>query len=154
MIQTLIHLNLLKWLKDIIMHVDPTPEQFDTFKSLDREKPLNMLNLVKLRDRADYADGHKSTGAEAYAAYGKESGPIFAGVGGKIIWRGSPKAMMIGPKEEIWDIAFIADYPSLNAFLAMIMNPAYQAIVFHRQAAVADSRLLANHELTSSSEFG
>jgi len=136
------------------MHIDPTPEQFAAFKSLNREKPLNMMNLVRLRDLANYTDRRGGTGAEAYAAYGKESGPIFKGVGGEIIWRGSPKAMMIGPKDETWDIAFIAHYPSLNAFLAMIMNPAYQAIVFHRQAAVADSRLLANHELTSSSEFG
>ena len=136
------------------MHIDPTPEQFAAFKSLDREKPLNMLNLVKLKDQADYADGRGGTGADAYKTYGKESGPIFAGVGGEIIWRGTPKAMMIGPTDEDWDVAFIARYPSLNAFLAMVMDPAYQAIVFHRQAAVADSRLLANHELTGSGEFG
>ena len=136
------------------MHVDPTPEQFAAFKSLNREKTLNMMNLVKLRDLAKYTDGRGGTGAEAYAAYGKESGPIFTGVGGEIIWRGSPKAMMIGPKDETWDIAFIARYPSLNAFLAMVMDPKYQDIVFHRQAAVADSRLLAHHELAGSGEFG
>lgn len=136
------------------MHIDPTPEQFAAFKSLDRDKPLNMLNLVKLRDLADYADGRGGTGAEAYAAYGKESGPIFAGVGGEIIWRGSPKAMMIGPTEEAWDVAFVARYPTLHAFLAMVTDPAYQAIVYHRQAAVADSRLIAHHELDGSTEFG
>ncbi|MAD94539.1 MAG: DUF1330 domain-containing protein, partial [Rhodobacteraceae bacterium] len=61
------------------MHVDPTPEQFAAFKSLNREKPLNMMNLVRLRDLANYTDGRGGTGAEAYAAYGKESGPIFTG---------------------------------------------------------------------------
>lgn len=136
------------------MHIDPTPEQFAAFKSLDREKPLNMLNLVRLKETASYTDGRGGTGAEAYAAYGKESGPIFAGVGGEIIWRGDPKAMMIGPTDEAWDVAFIARYPSLNAFLAMVMDPAYQAIVFHRQAAVDDSRLIAHHERKGSGEFG
>lgn len=136
------------------MHIDPTPEQFIAFKSLNREKPLNMMNLVRLRDLANYTDRRGGTGAEAYAAYGKESGPIFTGVGGKIIWRGNPKVMMIGPKDETWDIAFIARYPSLNAFLAMVMDPKYQDIVYHRQAAVADSRLLAHHELAGSGEFG
>ena len=61
---------------------------------------------------------------------------------------------MIGPIVEDWDVAFIARYPSLNAFLAMVMDPAYQAIVFHRQAAVANSRLLANHELDGDANFG
>mgnify|MGYP000421594259 CR=1 FL=1 len=79
---------------------------------------------------------------------------IDANVGGEIIWRGAPQAMLIGPSNETWDIAFIARYPDLNAFLAMIMDPAYQAIVFHRQAAVETSRLIAHHEQNSSTTFG
>lgn len=136
------------------MHIDPTPDQFAAFKALDRDKPVNMLNLVKLRDQAEYADGRGGTGAEAYAAYGAQSGPIFAGVGGTIIWRGSPQTMLIGPPDETWDIAFIARYSTLHAFLAMVTDPAYQAIVFHRQAAVADSRLIAHHELEGNTTFG
>ncbi len=136
------------------MHIDPTPEQFEAFKALDRDQPLNMLNLVKLKDHADYKDGRGGTGEDAYKTYGKESSTIFAGVGGEIIWRGSPKAMLIGPSDEYWNVAFIARYPSLHAFLAMVMDPAYQAIVFHRQAAVADSRLIAHHELKGSAKFG
>lgn len=136
------------------MHIDPTPEQFAAFKSLDREQPLNMLNLVKLNDTAKYKDGRGGTGADAYKAYGTESGPIFTGMGGEIIWRGDPKSMLIGPSDETWDVAFIARYPSLNAFLAMVMDPAYQAIVFHRQAAVADSRLIPHHELEGTANFG
>lgn len=136
------------------MHIDPTPEQFAAFKSLDRTQPVNMLNLVKLKDVASYQDDRGGSGADAYKAYGTHSGPIFAGVGGEIIWRGSPQTMVIGPDTEHWDVAFIARYPSLNAFLAMVMDPAYQAIVFHRQAAVADSRLIAHHELEGSAKFG
>ncbi len=136
------------------MHIDPTPDQFAAFKDLPRDQPLNMLNLVRLNETANYKDGRTATGAEAYANYGKESGPIFAGVGRKIIWRGNPKSMLIGPSDEAWDIAFIARYPTLHAFLAMVMDPAYQAIVFHRQAAVADSRLLPHHELGGGTAFG
>ena len=136
------------------MHVDPTPEQFKTFKSLPRDEPLNMLNLVKLKHTATYENNRTATGAEAYATYSSQSGPIFANVGGEIIWRGAPQAMLIGPSNETWDIAFIARYPDLNAFLAMIMDPAYQAIVFHRQAAVETSRLIAHHEQNSSTTFG
>lgn len=136
------------------MHIDPTRAQFDAFKALDRTRPVNMLNLVRLRDQAMYTDGRTATGAEAYAAYGRESGPIFRRVGGRIIWRGKPNPPLIGPADELWDIAFIARYPTLGAFLEMVTDPAYQAVVFHRQAAVADSRLIPMHDLPETDGFG
>lgn len=123
-------------------HIDPHREQFDQFKSLDRDTPIHMLNLIQLKENADYADQRVSTGAQAYAKYGQTSAPIFARVGGKIIWRGKPETILIGPNEEQWDIAFIASYPSGAAFLEMVTDPNYQAIVHHRQAAVRDSRLI------------
>ncbi len=123
-------------------YIDPTEEQFKTFKNLPRDTPIMMLNLIELNDSASYKDGRITTGADAYRAYGKESGPLFSNVGGEIIWRGRPESMLIGPSEERWDIAFIAQYPNAGAFLEMVTSSAYQAIVFHRQAAVKDSRLV------------
>ena len=136
------------------MHIDPTRPQFDAFKTLPREKPVNMLNLVRLKYKATYEDGRDATGAEAYKAYGRESGPIFQRVGGQIIWRGAPKVMLIGPEAEAWHIAFIARYPTVGAFLEMVTDPAYQAIVFHRQAGVEDSRLIAHSDLPAVDGFG
>ena len=136
------------------MHVDPTREQFNAFKAMDRDTPVNMLNLVRLRPTAEYADGTTTTGAEAYAAYGRESAPIFKGVGGAILWRGTPQAALIGPTDETWDIAFIARYPTLGAFLSMVTNPDYQAIVHHRQAGVADSRLIPMRDAEGADSFG
>ena len=136
------------------MNIDPTRDQFNAFKSLPRDTPVNMLNLVKLRDRAEYADGRDATGAEAYAAYGRESAPIFQRVGGTILWRGAPECVLIGPKEEAWDVAFIARYPSGGAFLEMVTDPAYQAVVHHRLAAVADSRLIRMGDLPGGAVFG
>ena len=60
---------------------------YEAFKANDREGPVHMLNLIKLRDQAVYEDGREATGAEAYAAYGRESAPVFKQLGGKIIWR-------------------------------------------------------------------
>jgi len=128
-------------------HIDPEREQFDQFKSLPRDTPIHMLNLIKLKKYASYEDGRVATGAEAYAAYGRDSGPIFQRVGGKIIWRGNPESMVIGPIDELWDIAFIAVYPNSGAFLEMVTDPDYQLAVKHRQAAVDDSRLLRSAEL-------
>ena len=50
--------------------------------------------------------------------------------------------MLIGPPEERWDLCFIAQYPSVAAFVAMIRDPVYREAVKHRQAAVEDSRLV------------
>jgi len=123
-------------------HVDPSRELFDAFKALPRDTPIMMLNLIRLRDQAAYADGRQATGAQAYAAYGRESGPIFRRLGGSIIWRGKPETVVIGPADERWDIGFIARYPNSAAFMAMVSDPDYRIAVVHRQAAVDDSRLI------------
>lgn len=136
------------------MHVDPTRDQFDHLKSLPRDEPISMLNLVLLRERAAYPDGREATGAEAYTAYGRESSPIFKRVGGELIWRGDPRAVLIGPESEVWHIAFMARYPTVGRFLEMVTAPDYQAIVFHRQAAVADSRLIAMGDRKPEGRFG
>lgn len=123
-------------------YVDPTRERFGLFKDLPREGNIHMLNLIELNDTAEYQDGTLVTGREAYNAYGRESGPIFEGLGGKIIWSGSFDLMLIGPEDKKWDICFIAEYPNANAFISMIRDPMYRAAVVHRQAAVKDSRLI------------
>ncbi len=122
--------------------VDPTKETFAAFRANDRDGQVHMLNLVRLRERAAYPDGRAATGAEAYAAYSCESEPVFAGLGGSIVWRGRFELMLIGPEAERWDLCFIAQYPCVAAFVAMIRDPIYREAVKHRQAAVEDSRLI------------
>jgi uncharacterized protein (DUF1330 family) len=128
-------------------HVDPTKEAFDAFKALPRDEPIHMLNLLKFRDVAVYPEDHEHvgkgwSGKRAYAEYGKTSGPIFARVGGSIIWRGTMQAMVIGPDDKHWDAAFIAHYPNSAAFMEMVTDPAYRLAVVNRQAAVLTSRLI------------
>ena len=78
-------------------HVDPTKEVFAQFRANDRPGPIHMLNLVRLRAQAAYPDGRQASGAEAYAAYGRESGPVFERLGGRIVWQGRFELMLIGP---------------------------------------------------------
>ena len=47
--------------------------------------------------------------------------------------------MLIGPAAEKWDACFIAEYPSVAAFVEMIRDPVYREAVKHRQAAVLES---------------
>lgn len=135
-------------------HVDPTREQFDAFKALPRDTPIHMLNLLRLRAEAAYPDGHEHadkgwSGARAYAEYGKTSGPIFNRVGGSLVWRGKMEAVLMGPADEHWDLAFIAQYPNSAAFLEMVTDPDYRLAVINRQAAVQTSRLIRFAPLTA-----
>ena len=123
-------------------YIDPERDQFDSFKALPRDQPIMMLNFLRFSDKAVYEDGREATGSEAYAAYGRESGPIFRRVGGEIIWRGKQELMVIGPKDKHWDLIFVARYPTAGAFLEMVTDPVYRSAVKHRQAAVLDSRLI------------
>ncbi len=133
--------------------IDPDRRQFEAFKALPRDQPIMMLNLLRFRDRAVYEDGREVTGAEAYAAYGRESAPVFRRVGGEIVWRGEPEGMLIGPQDERWDMIFVARYPTAHAFLEMVTDPDYRQAVRHRQAAVLDSRLIRTVEAGEGASF-
>lgn len=139
--------------------IDPTREQFDAFKDLPRDMPIQMLNLVRLKPFADYPVGHPEhgkghSGLEAYRAYGRETAALFAKLGGKQIWAGKPELVLTGPTDERWDLAFIAQYPNAGAFFAMVTDPDYREFVKHRQAAVEDSRLIRLSPLTPGEGFG
>ena len=126
----------------MVNFVDPDRERFGLFKALPREGIIHMLNLVRLKETAVYEDGTMVTGAEAYAAYSRESGPIFRRLGGRIVWSGNFELTLIGPEDERWDICFIAEYPSAEAFISMLRDADYREAVRHRQAAVETSRLI------------
>jgi len=138
-------------------HIDPERAQFDAFKALPRDTAIHMLNLVRFKPAATYSADHPLagqglTGAEAYGHYGADSGPIFQRVGGRIVWRGTMAAMVIGPDTEHWDAMFIAEYPTSAAFMEMVTDPVYRQAVVHRQAAVATSRLIRCDPKASRSE--
>ena len=127
--------------------VDPTREQFKAFMQCPQDTEIQMLNLIRLRDLAAYPEDHPDhgkglTGLDAYRAYGRTTAHIFKRVGGRQVWVGRPEAVLTGPLTEHWDIAFIAAYPSSLAFAEMVRDAEYKELVKHRQAAVADSRLI------------
>ncbi|MEQ6248763.1 DUF1330 domain-containing protein [Sulfitobacter sp. HNIBRBA3233] len=128
-------------------YVDTDRAQFEIFKSLPRDTPIEMLNLVQFNDLANYPGDHERardglTGAQAYALYGQHSGPVLKKVGGEIIWRGGFDVTLIGDPSEQWDAMFIARYPTAGAFLAMVTDPDYKKAVVHRTASIKNSRLI------------
>lgn len=135
-------------------YVDPERAAYREFRDLPRGAPIDMLNLIRLRDWAAYGDDRRVSGRDAYSAYSEGSKPIFLRVGASQSWLGSFECMLIGPRDEAWDIAFIARYPSAAAFLEMLADPDYQQAVKHRTAAVLNSRLVRFAVRTPGLGFG
>lgn len=124
------------------LHTSFSGATWQQFKSDCRPGPIHMLNLVRLRQRAEYPEGTRASGAQAYRRYSDISAPVLQRLGGSIIWRGSHELTMVGPPGPAWDIAFIARYPDVDAFVAIMRDADYREAMKHRKAAVLDSRLL------------
>ena len=107
-------------------------------------QPFALINLLLYKEWADYPPGtvtEKLTGKQAYERYSELSIPIVKKVAGVPMWRGTLGINLIGPTDERWDEILIMQYPTRSAFQSMLADPEYLAIVFHRTAAVQDSRL-------------
>lgn len=119
--------------------VFPRPEQAMAFFGGAEDGPFVMVNLLKFKPKAEYADGSDAhlTGAEAYARYGEEVRKLVEGLGGKIRYSGHVTGLLLGEVEELWDMVALAEYPSLEAFRAMAMSPQMAAIEHHRKAGLA-----------------
>jgi uncharacterized protein (DUF1330 family) len=122
--------------------IDRHPMGQDFLRGIDLSQPVGLLNLLKFRAEALYAPDSGETpcsGAEAYRRYGEAVTPILEGMGATVCLSGLRE--LIGAADE-WDMAFVVRYPSGHVYRSLRGIPAYQAIVHHRAAAVADSRLM------------
>jgi uncharacterized protein (DUF1330 family) len=125
------------------MHVTnqlhPSAEQAKTFFGGEDDGRMCMVNLLKFKDKATYADGSEPelSGREAYLRYGAGVQACIAAVGGKSRFSGRVTDLMIGEVEELWDMVAIVEYPSRAAMLQMLQSAEYQAITKHRDAGLA-----------------
>ncbi|MDB5480272.1 MAG: hypothetical protein JWO83_1325 [Caulobacteraceae bacterium] len=119
--------------------VYPGPAQAAAFFGLPENGPFVMVNLLKFKDKAEYADGSESelSGREAYERYGVEVTKLIESIGGRIRYSGPVAGLMIGEVEDLWDYVALAEYPSLEAFRTMATSPGMRAIEHHRAAGLA-----------------
>jgi len=113
-------------------YINPTKEQFKELMDQGYKGPIMMINLLKFK---------KEGGREAYARYHEGLQESFDRIGGKITKMGNLLMTVIGFEE--WDQFFVAEYPSIDAFIEMQRDKGYQAAVPHRDEALEDSRLIA-----------
>jgi uncharacterized protein (DUF1330 family) len=124
--------------------VYPKAEQFQALMQQNDGKPIVMLNLLKFKDKAAYADGRATelSGQEAYQLYGSQMASFVESNGGKFIWMGKIEALAIGVVGDIWDVAALMQYPSAEAFMKIATHPKVQEIGVHREAGLAGQLLI------------
>lgn len=125
------------------MHVEnqlhPSAEQAMAFFSAPDDGPFVMINLLKFKDKAAYADGSDAdlSGRDAYLRYGMAVRAEIEKVGGRTGYAGPVTGLMLGEVEDLWDMVALAEYPSPAAMRDMVMSASYQAISNHRDAGLA-----------------
>ena len=124
---------------NVVNAVRPPIPQAMEFFGAPEDGPFVMVNLLRFKPKAEYADGSDAhlTGREAYARYGVEVAKLVTQLGGRIHYSGEVTGLMIGEVEELWDMVALAEYPSLAAFREMAMSTAMHAIEHHRAAGLA-----------------
>jgi len=119
--------------------VYPPHEQFQSFFETTDDGPFVMVNLLKFKDRAEYADDPsiQISGREAYEIYGVEVSKLVEGGGGRIVFTGDVTGIIVGEVDQLWDMVALAEYPSHPAFMEMMLSPEWAAIEHHRLAGLA-----------------
>ena len=124
--------------------VYPTADGLRTLAQDSSPNPIAMLNLLKFRKKALYKDGRPDdvSGFEAYQRYATAMTKIVEREGGRILFVGTVKGVVIGEVGEMWEVAAIMEYPSRAAFQRIATAPEVQAIGVHREAGLEGQLLI------------
>jgi uncharacterized protein (DUF1330 family) len=103
------------------------------------EGPIYMVNLLKFKEKAEYADGRETdlTGYEAYQIYAKAVSKLLPVYGGRGFFAGNVTFLALGQVEELWDEIAIAIYPTRGDLLRMSSSKEWQEMSVHRAAGLA-----------------
>ncbi len=138
----------------VTTYLEPTQESGRAFVMRGIAGNVVMLNLLRLRDIADYsahpglAPPTPISGAAAYERYIAHTMTFLTSSGGEVLFYGEGGQFLIGPPGER-DRALIVRQRSVDAFMAFAEDEAYLTGLGHRTAAIQDSRLLPLNALAS-----
>lgn len=132
--------------------IDPTAEQVRALRDSTTDGPITMVNLLKFRAQARYAEADEApcTGREAYARYKEAFARTVGAVSqASVLFHGPVDQVFIGQAgapEADWDDVLIVRYPSRQHFLAMMADPAYREALRHRYAGLERTVLLRSSD--------
>lgn len=108
--------------------------------------PVWMVNLMKYRDVADYADGRESTisGQEADDLYSPLDS--LAAVGAQPVFFGNVDQQLLGD-ETVWDRVAVVKYPTRRSFIDMQSLPSFQAAHHHKDAGMESTFVIGTQPM-------
>lgn len=100
--------------------------------------PVWMVNLMKYKEQAEYADGRQTslTGREADDAYAP-LGPL-AAIGAEIVFVADVEDQFIGDEPK-WDRIAVVRYPTRASFIAMQQRDDFKKAHDHKEAGMAET---------------
>ena len=101
----------------------------------DEDGPVWMVNLMKYKEVADYADGRTSTvsGREADDIYAPVD--VLADIGARVVFAADVDQQLLGDSP-IWDRVAIVKYPTRRAFIEMQTRPDFKDKHAHKDAGM------------------
>jgi hypothetical protein len=127
-----------------------------------------LLQLLRYREQADYGDRSDQTPCTGRHAYWHRYAPVSTGLltadgGIGLPFIGKTLGELVAPAGEKWECVaklhapawvterpcstvLLVRYRNYAQFVRLFNDPAYQAVLFHRTAALSDSRLFMNVE--------
>ncbi|MEZ5143693.1 MAG: DUF1330 domain-containing protein [Acidimicrobiales bacterium] len=148
---------------DVRMHggeggINPTAEQLAAVVAAHPTGSIQMVNLLKYRERAAYPADYAGdpspdcSGAEAYQRYGAVAYAHVTARGGRFVLYSDVDGVVLGDMgHDEWDQVAIVEYPSVDAFLDMGQDPDYLAATVHRTAGLERSVILATTAIIDAS---
>jgi uncharacterized protein (DUF1330 family) len=129
---------------DVENHLYPTQSHVAELLGDDSADRVVMLNLLKFRENAEYADGRASdlSGREAYNLYGVAMQAIVENNGGRVVFGGDIASVVIGEVGELWDTCVLVEYPSAAAFATLVTSAEVLEASIHRAAGLEGQLLL------------
>jgi hypothetical protein len=108
--------------------------------------PVWMVNLMKYREVADYADGRESTisGRDADDAYSPLDS--LAAVGAVPVFFGDVDQQLLGD-ETTWDRIGVVKYPTRKAFIDMQSLPSFQKSHHHKDAGMESTIVMGSQPM-------
>ncbi len=131
--------------RDYAMRLATTPP--------DDDGPVWMVNLMKYREVADYADGRDSTitGREADDLYTPLDS--LAAVGAEIVFVGDVDQQLLGDGT-VWDRIAVVRYPTRRAFIDMQSRPEFQKAHEHKDAGMERTFVMGCQPIEDHGRFG